>query len=70
MDRHPAAAALAAMMAAAGAAGADPTPAPSPGYQIGPAFPGVQQYPPSCLAYMPACGFRYDPGTGAWQPKA
>ena len=34
----------------AGTAGADPTPTPGPNYQIptpnGPAFPGVQTYPP------------------------
>jgi hypothetical protein len=69
-----AAAAVAAMVVtAAGAAGADPTPPPpSPGYQIptpnGPAFPGVQSCPPRCLAAMLACGFRYDPGTGTWNP--
>jgi len=53
-------------------AGADPTQPPSPNYQIptpnGPAFPGVQTYPPQCLRNMLACGFRYDPGTGTWQP--
>jgi hypothetical protein len=66
-------AALAMAVSAAGIACADPTPAPSPGYQVagpdGPKFPGAQVYPPSCLAYMTACGFRYDPGTGTWQPK-
>jgi hypothetical protein len=59
-------------VAVAGAAGADPTPAPTPGYQIagpsGPMLPGVQTYPPQCLRNMLACGFRYDPGTGTWQP--
>jgi hypothetical protein len=53
-------------------AGADPTPGPSPGYQIpgpdGPQFPGVQTYQPSCLRNMLACGFRYDPATGTWRP--
>jgi hypothetical protein len=66
-------AAVAAMLAATGTAAADPTPAPSPGYQIagpdGPVFPGAQVYPPWCLHNMTACGFRYDPGTGTWQPK-
>jgi hypothetical protein len=54
----------------AGTAGADPTPAPSPGYQIpgadGPTFPGTQTYPPQCARNMLACGFRYDPGSGTW----
>ena len=68
-----AAAALAAMaVAAPGTAGADPTPSPSPGYQIagpsGPQFPGTQVYPPRCLEAMLSCGFKYDPGTGTWQP--
>jgi hypothetical protein len=61
---------IAAMLAGAGTAGANPTPAPTPGYQIagpsGPQFPGSQVYPPRCLAAMLACGFRYDPGTGTW----
>jgi hypothetical protein len=51
-------------------AGADPTPPPSPGYQIpgpsGPEFPGAQTYPPQCLRNMRACGFEYNPDTGAW----
>jgi hypothetical protein len=51
---------------------ADPTPAPTPGYQIptpnGPAFPGVQTYQPICLTSPLACGLRYDPGSGTWQP--
>jgi hypothetical protein len=55
-----AAAAAAAMVASAGTAGADPTPPPSPGYQIpgpnGPQFPGAQVY-------------RYDPDTGTWNPS-
>ena len=55
-------------------AAADPTPTPSPGYQIpgpnGPEFPGAQAYPPRCLHAMLACGFRYDPGTGTWGPVA
>jgi hypothetical protein len=68
------AAVVAAMMAtAAGTAHADQTPSPSPGYQIpgpdGPVLPGLQNYPPACLDYPPACGFRYNPGTGTWQPK-
>jgi hypothetical protein len=53
-------------------ASADPTPAPTPGYQItgasGPQFPGAQVYPPQCLRNTLACGFRYDPGSGTWQP--
>ena len=53
-------------------ADADPTPQPAPGYQIagpsGPAFPGVQVYPPRCIAAMLACGFEYQPDTGTWQP--
>jgi len=61
---------VAMVVAAPGTAGADPTPIPGPGYQIptpnGPAFPGVQTYQPSCLRNMLACGFRYDPSTGAW----
>ena len=64
--------AVGALMIAAPTASADPTPAPSPGYQTagpsGPQFPGVQTYPPRCLAAMLACGFRYDPATGTWQP--
>ena len=63
-----AAAAVAAMVAAAGTAGADPTPSPGPGYQIAGQLPGVEQYPPQCLRNMLACGFRYDAGTGAWNP--
>jgi len=68
-----AAAAVAAMVVAApGTACADPTSPPSPGYQIptpnGPAFPGVQTYQPICLTAPLACGFRYDPNTGTWQP--
>jgi hypothetical protein len=63
-----------AAMAAVGTAGADPTPPPTPGYQIpgpaGPEFPGAQVYPPWCLRNMLACGFRYDPGSGTWQPSA
>ena len=46
-------------------AGADPKPAPTPGYQIpsesGPQLPGAQVYPPRCSRNMLACGFRYDP---------
>jgi hypothetical protein len=68
-----AAATVAAMLATCGTASADPTPAPSPGYQIagpdGPEFPGMQVYPPICGRYPMACGFRYDPGTATWQPK-
>jgi hypothetical protein len=69
-----AAVAVAAMVVGApGPAGADPTTPPGPGYQIptpggGSAFPGVQTYPPQCARNMLACGFRYDPGTGTWQP--
>ena len=55
-------------------AAADPTPTPSPGYQIPgpnwPEFPGAQAYPPRCLHAMLACGFRYDPDTGTWSPVA
>jgi hypothetical protein len=55
-----------------GTAAADPTPQPTPGYQIagpsGPQFPGTQVYPPRCLDAMLACGFRYHPDTGTWQP--
>jgi hypothetical protein len=69
------AAAVAAMVvAAAGTAGADPTPPPTPGYQIpgpdGPQFPGAQVYPAWCARNMLACGFRYDPGTGTWRQGA
>ena len=64
------AALVTASVASAGVAGADPTPPPSPGYQIptpsGPEFPGAQVYPPRCLRAMRACGFEYDPNTGAW----
>ena len=60
------------MMATSGIAAADPTPAPSPGYQIagpdGPEFPGLQVYPPVCGRYPLACGFHFDPGTWTWQP--
>ena len=63
---------VALVVTAPGTAAADPTPSPGPGYQIptpnGPAFPGTQVYPPQCLRNMLACGFRYDPGTGTWQP--
>jgi hypothetical protein len=66
------AALAAAAVTVAGTAGADPTPAPTPGYQIpgpdGPQFPGAQVYPPQCLRNMLACGFKYDPATGTWQP--
>jgi hypothetical protein len=67
-----AAAAVAAMVVGAPTAGADPTPAPSPGYQIptpagGSAFPGVQTYPPQCLRNMLACGFKpWNPSTGTF----
>jgi hypothetical protein len=69
-----AAAAVAAMVVVApGTAGADPTPPPSPGYQIpgasGPVLPGVQVYPPRCLAQPLACGLHYDPSTGTWNPS-
>jgi hypothetical protein len=68
------AAALAtAAIAGAATAGADPTPPPSPGYQIltpdGPQFPGNQIYPPRCAHNMYGCGFRYDPGSGTWNPS-
>jgi hypothetical protein len=60
------------VVAAPGTAGADPSPAPGPGYQIagpsGPMFPGTQVYQPTCLVAPLACGLRYDPGTGTWQP--
>jgi hypothetical protein len=76
MVRNVIAAAIAAAAVAVGApvsAHADPTPPPSPGYQIpgpaGPQFPGAQVYPPQCLRMMSACGFRYDPGTGTWNPS-
>jgi hypothetical protein len=65
-----AAAAVAAIVVAAGTAHADPTPEPTPGYQIpsgsGPQLPGNQTYQPACLRNMRACGFEYDPSTGAW----
>jgi hypothetical protein len=68
------AAVVAMVVAAAGTAGADPTPPPTPPqYQIptpnGPAFPGVQTYQPICLTAPLACGLRYDPATGTWQPE-
>ena len=57
-------------LSTAGTAGADPTPPPSPGYQIpgpnGPQFPGAETYPSRCLSAMLSCGFRYDAGTGTW----
>jgi hypothetical protein len=59
----------------AGTAGADPTPAPTPGpaYQIpsnaGPVLGGVQTYQPTCLVAPLACGLKYDPSTGTWQPE-
>lgn len=67
-----AAAGVAALVVAApGTASADPTPPPGP-YQIpgpsGPVLPGVQTYQPVCLTAPLACGLRYDPGTGTWQP--
>jgi hypothetical protein len=69
-----AAAAAAMVVVAAAPAGADPTPPPTPGYQIpgpnGPTFPGVQTYPPWCARNMLACGFRYDPATGTWNPPS
>ncbi|MGO9102385.1 MAG: hypothetical protein ACLP9Y_24225 [Mycobacterium sp.] len=62
------------VIAAPAIAGADPTPPPTPGYQIagpsGPQFPGAQVYPPQCLRNLLACGFRYDPATGTWRPIA
>jgi hypothetical protein len=67
------AAILVAAIATAAPDGADPTSSPSPGYQIpgpdGPTFPGTQTYPPWCARNMLACGFRYDPGTGTWNPR-
>ena len=64
--------AIAAVVTLSPPAGADPTPSPTPGYQIpgpdGPQFPGTQVYQPSCLQAPLACGFRYDPGTGTWRP--
>jgi hypothetical protein len=58
-----------AAIAAVGTARADPTQAPTPpGYQIAGQLPGVQTYPPQSLRNMLACGFRYEPGTGTWQP--
>jgi hypothetical protein len=67
------AAVAATILAAAGTAGADPTPAPTPGYQIpgqsGPTFPGVQQYPPWCLRNMYGCGFIWLPDTGTFQQR-
>lgn len=63
--------AVVAMVVGAPVAAADPTPAP-PGYQIpgpsGPQFPGMQTYQPTCLTAPLACGFRYHPDTGTWQP--
>jgi hypothetical protein len=65
-------AAAAMTVAAPGTAGADPTPAPQPGYQIpgpsGPQFPGTQTYAPRCLVAPLSCGLRYEPGSGTWQP--
>jgi hypothetical protein len=67
-----AAAVVAMVVAAPGTAGADPTPAPGPGYQIpgpsGPVFPGVQTYQPTCLVAPLACAMRYDPSRGVWVP--
>lgn len=61
---------IATMVAAGGPAHADPTPEPSPPYQIagpsGPQFPGVQQYPPICGVQPLACALHYDAGTGTW----
>lgn len=61
------------VVAAAGTVGADPTAPPGPGHQIpgpdGPTFPGTQTYLPRCARNMLACGFRYDPGTGTWNPS-
>ncbi len=68
-----AASVAAVMISPAGTAGADPAPPSGPGYQIpgpdGPTFPGTQTYPPWCARNMLACGFRYDPGTGTWNPS-
>jgi hypothetical protein len=63
--------AVATVLSAAGTAHADdPTP-PTP-YQIptnaGPVLGGVQTYQPTCLVAPLACGLRYDPATGTWQP--
>jgi hypothetical protein len=67
------AALVTAAVASAGVASADPTPAPSPGYQIpspsGPEFPGAQVYPPRCLRAMLAYGFTWSPDTGTWEPS-
>jgi hypothetical protein len=65
------AAVIAMMVAAGGTAHADPTPPPSPGYQIqgpsgGPQFPGAQVYPPRCRWQPRSCGLEYDPGSGTW----
>jgi hypothetical protein len=70
-----AAAVAAIVVAAAGTAGADPTPAPTPGFQVptpggGSAFPGVQTYPPICGVAPLACALRYHADTGTWQPTS
>jgi hypothetical protein len=65
------AAAVVALLAGTWTASADPTPQPSPAYQMpgedGPELPGVQVYPPWCLRNIVACGFKYDIDTGTWQ---
>jgi hypothetical protein len=61
---------LGAGVAPATPAGADPTPAPGPGYVIrtpaGPEVGGLQTLPPVCAVQPRACNLNWDPNTGAW----
>jgi len=64
---------VALVVGAPGTAAADPDPTPpGPAYQIpgpsGPTFPGVRTYQPVCRTAPLACGLRYDPSTGTWNP--
>jgi hypothetical protein len=64
-------AALAVIFLTPATAGADPTPAPSPGYQIqtpeGPTIGGLRTLPPVCAVQARACQLMWNPNTGAWQ---
>jgi hypothetical protein len=67
-----AAVAIAAAVFTAPIAGADPDPAPPPIIPTpggGAWLPANQTYQPVCATFPQACGFRYSPDTGTWQPR-
>jgi hypothetical protein len=61
---------VAAGVAFATPAGADPTPPPSPPYQIqtpgGPVVGGLRSLPPICGVQPRACAGNWDPNSGTW----